>query len=59
MPDTLSNLDMTVVAPAVALIFGILILFVPRLLSFLVAVYLIFVGVIGLWPHFFPGGTPT
>lgn len=59
MPDTLSSVDMTVVAPAVALIFGVLILFVPRLLNFLVAIYLIFVGIIGLWPHIFPGGTPT
>jgi len=59
MPDTLANLDMTVIAPAVALAFGILILFVPRLLNFLVAIYLIFVGIIGLWPYVFPGGTPT
>ena len=54
MPDSLANMDMTVIAPAVALVFGILILFVPRLLNFLVAIYLIFVGILGLWPHIFP-----
>ena len=39
------------VQPIVALIAGILILLIPRLLNFIVAIYLIFVGVIGLWPH--------
>jgi hypothetical protein len=34
--------------PVVALIAGILILVVPRLLSFIVAAYLIMVGLIGL-----------
>ena len=34
--------------PIVALIAGILILIVPRLLSFIVAIYLIFIGVMGL-----------
>jgi hypothetical protein len=38
------------VQPAVALIAGILILLVPRLLSFIVAIYLIVIGVTGLWP---------
>jgi hypothetical protein len=36
------------IAPVVALIAGILILLVPRLLNYIVALYLIFVGVIGL-----------
>jgi hypothetical protein len=59
MPETFADVDMTVIAPAVALVFGILILFVPRLLNFLVAIYLIFVGIVGLWPLMFPsGGTP-
>jgi hypothetical protein len=35
-------------APWAALIAGILILFMPRLLNYIVALYLIFVGVIGL-----------
>ena len=34
--------------PIVALIAGILILLVPRLLNFIVAIYLILVGIIGL-----------
>jgi hypothetical protein len=37
--------------PLVALAAGILILLVPRLLNFIVAIYLIVVGVTGLWPH--------
>jgi hypothetical protein len=39
------------VAPMVALLAGILILIMPRLLNFIVAIYLIFVGVTGLWPR--------
>jgi hypothetical protein len=35
-------------APIIALIAGILILIVPRLLNFIVAIYLIVVGLIGL-----------
>ena len=34
--------------PVVALIAGILILIMPRLLSYIVAIYLIVVGIIGL-----------
>jgi hypothetical protein len=36
-------------APLVALIAGILILVVPRLLNYIVALYLIIIGVIGLF----------
>ncbi len=36
------------VGPLIALIAGILILIVPRLLNYIVAVYLIIVGVMGL-----------
>ena len=39
------------VQPMFALIAGVLILFVPRILNFVVAIYLILVGVTGLWPH--------
>jgi hypothetical protein len=38
------------VQPVVALIAGILILLMPRLLNYVVAIYLIIVGVLGLWP---------
>jgi hypothetical protein len=41
------------IQPLVALIFGILILIVPRLLNYLIAIYLILVGAIGLWPQLF------
>ena len=34
--------------PLVSLLAGILILVMPRLLNFIVAIYLIFIGVIGL-----------
>lgn len=36
------------IAPVVALIAGILILFMPRLLNYIVAIYLIIIGVVGL-----------
>ena len=36
--------------PWVAIIAGILILIMPRLLNFIVAIYLIIIGVIGLFP---------
>jgi len=41
------------VQPLVALLFGILILIMPRLLNLLVAIYLILVGAMGLWPQLF------
>lgn len=41
------NLTMAI-GPLVALVAGILILVVPRLLSYIVAVYLIVIGVLGL-----------
>ena len=43
MSITISHL-----APIVALIAGILILIMPRLLNYIVAIYLIIVGIIGL-----------
>lgn len=39
------------IQPLVALIAGILILVMPRLLNMIVAIYLIVVGISGLWPH--------
>lgn len=43
------------VAPIVALIAGILILFIPRLLNYIVALYLIVIGVLGLVARYAPG----
>jgi DUF3096 family protein len=37
------------IAPLVALIAGVLILIVPRLLSYIVAIYLIIIGLLGLF----------
>jgi hypothetical protein len=37
--------------PLVALVAGVLILVMPRLLNFIVAIYLIIIGVTGLWPQ--------
>jgi hypothetical protein len=45
------TLNVIVLQPLVALIAGLLILIVPRLLNFIVALYLILIGVIGLLPH--------
>ena len=44
------------IQPLVALIAGILILIVPRLLNYIVAIYLILIGVFGLWPGLMHGG---
>jgi hypothetical protein len=43
--------NMLVIQPLVALIAGILILIMPRLLNYVVAIYLIIIGVLGLWPQ--------
>ncbi len=44
------NMNMTLsIGPLVALIAGILILLVPRLLNYIVAIYLIVIGLLGLF----------
>ena len=54
------TLGMVTIQPRVALIAGILILVMPRLLNYIVAIYLILIGIFGLWPHLFGGGgTPV
>ncbi|MEM9223414.1 MAG: DUF3096 domain-containing protein [Pseudomonadota bacterium] len=42
---------LTAPQPVVALVIGVLILIFPRILNYAVAAYLIFIGVIGLWPN--------
>jgi hypothetical protein len=42
---------MLALQPLVALVAGILILLMPRILNFIVAIYLIIIGLTGLWPH--------
>jgi hypothetical protein len=50
------NNDNVTIKPLVALIAGILILIAPRLLNYIVAIYLILIGIAGLWPHLLSGG---
>ena len=45
-----------VMPPLIALLAGLLILFVPRVLNYVVAAYLILIGIIGLYPHVFAQG---
>jgi DUF3096 family protein len=45
------NLDIVVLSPAIALIAGILILLMPRLLNYVIAIYLIAIGLLGLLHH--------
>lgn len=45
MPET------AILHPLIALIAGILILIVPRLLNYVVAIYLILIGILGILPH--------
>jgi hypothetical protein len=51
----MGSIDIVIVQPLLALIFGVLILFLPRLLNYFVAIYLIIIGLIGLWPSLFQG----
>jgi ABC-type amino acid transport system permease subunit len=46
------TIDPVVISPLIALIAGILILLMPRLLNYVVAIYLIAIGIIGLANHF-------
>lgn len=45
---TISTLALT---PLVSLIAGVLILVMPRLLNYIVAIYLIIIGLLGLFPQ--------
>lgn len=46
-------MEMVALQPIVALIAGIIILVMPRILNFVIAIYLIFIGLTGLFPGFF------
>ncbi|MGH8503482.1 MAG: DUF3096 domain-containing protein [Gammaproteobacteria bacterium] len=52
MDNAQLTLDLTLLEPLIALIAGVLILFIPRLLNYIVAIYLIIVGALGLLGHF-------
>ena len=45
------TINFVILQPLVALIAGILILLMPRLLNLIVAIYLIIVGIAGLYPN--------
>jgi hypothetical protein len=45
------TVNVLLLQPLVALLAGILILMIPRLLNYIVAIYLIVIGISGLWPH--------
>jgi hypothetical protein len=47
------HVDIIMIQPLIAILFGILILILPRLLNYLIAIYLIFIGLVGLFPHMF------
>jgi hypothetical protein len=47
------HVNIILLQPLVALLFGILILILPRLLNYLIAIYLILIGLTGLFPHLF------
>ena len=44
------------ITPIVGLIAGILILIFPRILNYVVAIFLIVFGIFGLWPNLLGGG---
>lgn len=43
------------ITPLISLIAGILILAMPRLLNYIVAIYLIIIGLVGLFPNLMGG----
>jgi hypothetical protein len=45
------TLNAGTIAPIIALIAGILILVMPRILNYVVAIYLILIGLLGLFPN--------
>jgi hypothetical protein len=47
-PEASMTLNLITLQPIIALLAGILILIMPRLLNFIVAIYLIIVGITGL-----------
>jgi hypothetical protein len=51
------HVNIIMIQPLIALLFGILILILPRLLNYLIAIYLIIIGLSGLFPHLFTTAT--
>ena len=53
------HINIIMIQPLIALLFGVLILILPRLLNYLIAIYLIFIGLAGLFPHLLNTATTT
>ena len=51
------TINIVTLQPLIALIAGILILMVPRVLNYVIAIYLILIGIVGLLPHLHAAGT--
>ena len=51
------TVNIVLLQPFLALIAGILILLIPRLLNYIVALYLILLGIAGLWPQVMRGAS--
>lgn len=49
------TIDVVTLQPLLAIVIGVLILIVPRILNYAVAAYLIIIGVLGLWPNLLSG----
>ncbi len=49
------TIDVVTLQPLLAIVIGVLILIVPRILNYAVAAYLIITGVLGLWPNLLHG----
>ncbi len=47
------HLTLVTLQPLIAILFGILILLMPRILNYLIAIYLIIIGIFGLFPSLF------
>jgi hypothetical protein len=45
------TINVVILQPLIALFAGVLILIVPRLLNYIVAIYLILIGLAGVLPH--------
>ena len=48
----MGHIDTALANPLIALIAGIIILLIPRMLNYVVAIYLIIIGILGLMGHF-------
>jgi hypothetical protein len=51
MEDSKMTMNIVIIQPIIALVAGILILIFPRVLNYIVAIYLILIGIAGLVGH--------